>query len=71
MEKLKNNIDDILLVTGYAMIFFGVWQLSPPAAWIVGGFLAIAGGWLYAKAMQPIQTIERQMTDDEVAERSR
>jgi len=68
---MKKYLDDILLFSGAICITVGVALIYIPAAWIVGGILAIAGGWVYAKAMQPVQTTERQITDAEVSERSR
>jgi hypothetical protein len=30
---------DILGVGGYAAVVYGIWQMHPPSAWIVGGML--------------------------------
>jgi hypothetical protein len=34
---------DGLLVLGCSAVVYGAWQYSPPAAWIIGGLLAIVG----------------------------
>src|SRR5690606_33749977 len=33
------NAWDVMLFAGLGCIIWGVWQISPPAAWIIGGLL--------------------------------
>jgi uncharacterized membrane protein len=58
MHKLKNHIDDLLLAVGTCAITYGVFLLSLPAAFIVGGLLLIAWAFLWARAAQPIVEID-------------
>ncbi len=44
---LRKYLDDFLALAGGALITVGVWQIYPPAAWIVAGVMLIALGVLY------------------------
>lgn len=36
---------DVLAIAGAGAIVFGVYQIHEPAAWVVGGLLAMAAAW--------------------------
>lgn len=40
---------DVLMLSGATSIGYGAWLIYPPAGFIVGGMLAVAGGVLAAK----------------------
>ena len=42
--------DDLLLLGGAVAVVVGVSMIYAPAAWIVGGALAMGAAWLIAKA---------------------
>ena len=44
---MRKYLDDLLVLSGCAVITVGVWQIYPPAAWIVAGVMLIALGVLY------------------------
>jgi hypothetical protein len=44
-----NIVCDGALLTGAAAVIFGVWQIHPPSAWIVGGALAMIGALRVAR----------------------
>ena len=47
MEKIKAILSDILVVGGFGLIVYGVWQVSPPAACMVGGVVLVLVGSLF------------------------
>ena len=48
-DVMRKYLDDILVMTGCAVVVYGVSQLSPVAAWIVSGIFLIIGGIVLAK----------------------
>ncbi len=51
--QLWGVLSDTLLIAGSAALVFGVWQLSPPAAWMVGGGFAMIAGLRLARHEAP------------------
>lgn len=45
-------IPDSLIASGAGSVALGAWMIFPPAGFIVGGVLAIAGGVLLARGTQ-------------------
>lgn len=50
MKKILKHLDDILIVTGAALIVYGVSLFSVPGAFILAGVECIAGGYLIGVA---------------------
>lgn len=46
MNKAIAVLPDALIVAGGCAVSYGAWLIVPAAGFIVGGMLAIAGGWL-------------------------
>lgn len=42
-------LDDIFLLVGCALIVVGVWQIFPPAAWVVAGLMLVGLAYLVGK----------------------
>ena len=42
--KMRELLSDFLVLTGCAVLVYGVWLVSPVAAWIVGGLLLVIIG---------------------------
>jgi hypothetical protein len=46
-KALSNNVNEILFILGSSAAVFGVWQIHPATAWVVGGlelvWLALIG----------------------------
>ncbi len=53
---MQKYLEETLTFAGCAAVTYGVAQIYPPAAWIIGGFFAIAGAYLHGKANQPVRT---------------
>lgn len=49
--KLPAAIPDALIVLGVAIVSYGAWLVYPPAGFIVGGVLVLAGGVIAAGNM--------------------
>ena len=43
---VKEILSDILILAGCAAIVYGAWLIHPIAAYLVGGVLMIAGGYV-------------------------
>jgi hypothetical protein len=38
---MRQGLVDILGLLGFAAFIYGLWQMWPPLAWVVGGLLAL------------------------------
>ena len=45
-ESVREGVSDLVLLAGGAAVVVGVAEFSQGAAWIVGGVLAMAFGWI-------------------------
>ena len=45
----RSILPDVLMISGAGAISAGAGMVYPPAGWVVGGILAIVGGWLMAR----------------------
>lgn len=48
-KKISKYLDDILLIIGSGLIFYGVYQIYKPAGYITSGICFIAYAFLFAK----------------------
>lgn len=44
---MKQTIRDLVALAGAGLVAFGAWRVYPPAGFIVGGVLLVAGAWLH------------------------
>jgi hypothetical membrane protein len=44
--KIKNYVDDLLILAGCVLILIGVWRVCPVAVWFVSGGMLIVFGVL-------------------------
>lgn len=42
---IRELLADLVVLAGIAGAVFGVWQIWPPAAWVVGGAALAFAGW--------------------------
>lgn len=45
----RSILPDVLMIAGAGAVSVGAGMVYPPAGWVVGGLLALAGGWLMAR----------------------
>jgi hypothetical protein len=50
VERFREMAVDAAGVAGAALLSFGVWRIYPPAGFIAGGALMLAGSLFYARA---------------------
>lgn len=49
----------MLLLVGFGAILWGLWTMSPPAAWIVGGVGAVCGALIWYRATRGQGNVRR------------
>lgn len=49
---LQKHLDDVLIPVGFGLIVYGVAQVNIPAAWIAGGVLCAAVGWMAGRGVE-------------------
>lgn len=47
--KFREILSDILILAGCTAIVYGAWLIHPTAAYLIGGVLLIAGGYVLGK----------------------
>ncbi len=53
---MKAVIDDVLLVSGLALVTFGVWQMHQPSAFIVGGLSVCGLAFALSRGRRPARS---------------
>jgi hypothetical protein len=48
----REAISDLLVMSGFSSIVFGAWLIYEPSAYLIGGALAGAAGWLIGRGGQ-------------------
>lgn len=53
-------LDFTITLLGFFALMYGVWQVYPPAAWILGGLLLLSYALQVARARAPLNTPDDQ-----------
>nr|WP_294549941.1 hypothetical protein [uncultured Rhodopila sp.] len=47
--RIAEALTDLAGIAGAGLVSWGVWQIYPPAGYVAGGILLMAGAWFAAR----------------------